>query len=81
MADRYHALVVGVSAAGLYARRERLANNSASVNVEESIDALNMANVRRRLNRSLAIQEVNHEARIEGEDLSFALAIQRLPSD
>jgi len=64
-------LLVGVSvAAGLYARRERLAIQSASVVIEgKSIDALNAANLKRRLNKTLVIQEVQHEARIDGEDL------------
>jgi hypothetical protein len=67
-------LLVGASIAfGVYARRERLAIDSASVTIEgKSIDALNMANLRRRANKSLVIQEVHHEARIDGEDLSIA---------
>jgi hypothetical protein len=65
-------LLVGVSvAAGMYARRERLTIQSASVVIEgKSIDALNMANLKRRVNKSLVIQEVRHEARINAEDLS-----------
>jgi hypothetical protein len=65
-------LLIGVSVAtGLYARRERLAIRSASVVIEsKSIDALNMANLKRRVNTSLVIQEARHEARIDGEDLS-----------
>ena len=64
-------LFVGVSIiAGLYARRQRLIINSAAVNIEgRGIDSLNIANLRRRLNRSLVIQEAHHVARIEGEDL------------
>lgn len=56
--------------AGVYARRERLRVSAASLKIEgRSIDALNMANVRRRVNRSLVIQEAHQEARISGEDL------------
>ncbi|MDP2895513.1 MAG: hypothetical protein Q8Q12_03010 [bacterium] len=67
------ALFIGASIfAGLYARRKRLALDSAAVKVEgHSIDSLNIANLRRRVNRSLVIQEVNHVARIEGEDLKM----------
>jgi hypothetical protein len=66
-------LLVGVSvAAGMYAKRERLAIQSASVVIEgKSIDALNAANLKRRLNKTLVIQEVRHAAQIDGEDLSF----------
>jgi hypothetical protein len=35
------------------------------------IDALNAASLRRRLNRSLVIQEAHHLAQIDGEDLSI----------
>jgi hypothetical protein len=56
--------------AGLYARRDRHAIDAASIKVEgHSIDSLNIANLRRRLNRSVLIQEADHIARIEGEDL------------
>lgn len=57
-------------AAGFYARRERLARESASIVVEgHSIDSLNIANLRRRLDREFVIQEADHSARLEGEDL------------
>jgi hypothetical protein len=56
--------------AGMYARRQRLAIDSASVVIEgKSLDALNTANLRRRVNRSLVIQEACQVATIEGEDL------------
>lgn len=56
--------------AGFYARRDRLALNAATITIEgRSIDALNAANLRRKINRTLFIQEVHHTARIEGEDL------------
>ncbi|HTB11068.1 MAG TPA: hypothetical protein VK752_05845 [Bryobacteraceae bacterium] len=60
-------------AAGFYARRERLARASASTVIEGySIDSLNMANLRRRLDRGLVVQEADHTARIEGEDLKIS---------
>jgi hypothetical protein len=59
-------------AAGLYARRERLARDAASTVIEGySIDSLNMANLRRRLDRDFIVQEADHTARIEGEDLQI----------
>lgn len=58
--------------AGLYARRERLAVAAASTVIEGySIDSLNIANLRRRVNRTFVIQEAQHTARIEGEDLKI----------
>jgi hypothetical protein len=57
---------------GYYARRERLALKAATVTIEgHSVDSLNLANLRRRVNRTLIIQEVDHTARIEGEDLKI----------
>lgn len=59
-------------AAGIYARRERLARNAASTVIEGySIDSLNMANLRRRLDRKYVVQEADHTARIEGTDLNI----------
>jgi hypothetical protein len=59
-------------AAGLYAWRERLARNAASNVIEgDSIDSLNIANLRRRLDRGFVVQEAEHTARIEGEDLEI----------
>ena len=56
--------------AGLYARKERLALKSSTVTIEgHAIDTLTAANLRRRVNRSLMIQEAHHIARIEGDDL------------
>ena len=56
--------------AGLYARRERLAVGAASTVIEGySVDSLNIANLRRRVNRTFVIQEAEHTARIEAEDL------------
>jgi hypothetical protein len=55
---------------GLYARRERLTVAAASTSIEGySIDSLNIANLRRRVNRTFVIQEAQHTARIEAEDL------------
>lgn len=59
-------------AAGLYARRERLARGAASTVIEGySIDSLNMANLRRRLDRGFVVQDADHTARIKGEDLEI----------
>jgi hypothetical protein len=58
--------------AGLYARKKRLALNAASIEIEgHSIDSLNMANLKRRVNRTLVIQEARHTAIIEGEDMEI----------
>jgi hypothetical protein len=55
-----------------YARRMRLAVDSASIIIDgHSIDALNVANLRRRVNRTFFIQEAQHTARIEGNDLQI----------
>ena len=62
--------------AGLYARKKRLALNAASTEIEgHSIDSLNIANLKRRVNRTLVIQEAHHTARIESEDPGDHLAI------
>jgi hypothetical protein len=55
-----------------YARRERLVVSSATVQLEgRSIDSLNIANLRRRVNRTLVIQDANHLACIQGQDLTI----------
>jgi len=55
---------------GLYARRQRLLVDSAAVKIEgRSIDSLNIANLRRRVNGTLVIQEAHHVAEIDGRDL------------
>jgi hypothetical protein len=65
-------LVGALIVAGLYARKARLVLDSAAIKVEgRSIDSLNIANLRRRVNRSLVIQEAHHVAEIEGEDLTI----------
>src|SRR5580698_3137849 len=58
--------------AGLYARRERLAVAAASTVIEgRSIDSLNLANLKRRVNRTFVIQEACHTVQIEGEDMKI----------
>jgi hypothetical protein len=66
-------LVVCLSVvAVLYARRQRLVLDAASTVIEgHSIDALNIGSIRRRVNRTLFVQEAHHTARIEGEDLEI----------
>jgi len=68
--------VLGVVFAGAslvavaYARRERLHVESAMIKIEgRNIDSLNIANLTRRRNRTLVIQEAHQVARIEGENL------------
>src|SRR5689334_22380454 len=64
--------VVAAILTGMYARSKRLIVDRASVVVEgRSIDSLNMANLRRRVNRSLLIQEAHHAAEIRGPDLKM----------
>lgn len=56
----------------LYARRQRLTLNAASTVIEgHSIDSLNIANLRRRVNRTFVIQEAHHTVRVKGEDLEI----------
>jgi hypothetical protein len=63
-------LVGALVIVALFARRESLILDSAAVNIEgRNIDSLNIANLRRRVNRSLVIQEAHHIAEIAGEDL------------
>jgi hypothetical protein len=65
-------LVAVALISGLYARRERLAIDAAGITIEgRSIDSLNVANLRRDVNRTLFVQEAHHTARIDGEDISF----------
>jgi hypothetical protein len=59
-------------AAGIYGRRERLARDATSTVIEGySIDSLNIANLRRRLDRGFVVQEADHTGRIEGENLKI----------
>jgi hypothetical protein len=56
----------------LYARRQRLAVVTASTVIEgQSIDSLNIANLKRRVNRTFVVQEAKHTARIEGKNLEI----------
>lgn len=66
-------LVVCLSiCAVLYGRRQRLVLQAASTVIEGySIDSLNMANMRRKVNQTFVIQDVHHTARIEGKDLEI----------
>jgi hypothetical protein len=55
----------------LYARRQRALVKSAVLKIDDrSIDSLNLASLRRRLNRSLMIQQAENLATIDGEDLA-----------
>jgi len=59
-------------AIGWYARQKRVALNSASTVIEgHSIDSLNIANLRRRVNRTFVVQTAHHTVRIEGEDMEI----------
>jgi hypothetical protein len=65
-------VVLGSLCAVAYARRQRRLVESAILKVAgRSIDSLNMASLRRRLNRSLLIQEAHNAATIHGEDLTI----------
>lgn len=66
-------MVIGSIVAIIYARSQRQRAESAALNVAgRSVDSLNMASIRRRLNRSLVIQEVHNTATINGEDLTIS---------
>jgi hypothetical protein len=57
---------------GIYAQRKRVALDAASIVIEgHSIDSLNIANLRRRVNRTFVIQESHHTVRIDGEDMEI----------
>jgi hypothetical protein len=57
-------------AALLYAAKQRQRLKLAAIKIEgRSIDSLNLANLRRHLNRSLMIQEADQVATIKGEDM------------
>jgi len=63
-------LLAGSVIAFLYAERQRERLKLAAVKIEgRTIDSLNVANVGRRLNRSLIIQEADQVATIKGEDM------------
>lgn len=66
-------LVVLSLIALLYARRQRRIIVSAGIRVSgRSIDSLNIASLRRRLNRTLIIQDAAHDAEIDGQDLTIS---------
>jgi hypothetical protein len=65
-------VVAGSIATAGYARRQRDLLESAALKVAgRSIDSLNLASLRRRLNRSLTIQRAENVAVIDGEDLTI----------
>jgi hypothetical protein len=64
-------VVAGSIGALAYANRQRELLQSAALRVAgRSIDSLNLASLRRRLNRSLVIQRAENLAVIDGEDLT-----------
>ena len=66
-------LITMSSAVFLYAWSERRRLKLADITIEgRRIDSLNVANVARRLNRTLVVQEVDQVATIRGEDLIVA---------
>src|SRR5689334_10559511 len=55
-----------------YARRERLLLGAAHIRLAgRNLDSLNVANLNRRLNRTLVIQQANQTVVIDGEDLTM----------
>jgi len=57
-------------AAALYARNRETALRKASITIEgHNIDSLNVASLRRRITRSLIVQEAEHWVEIEGADM------------
>jgi hypothetical protein len=63
---------LGSIGAFVYARHQRQHLDATSVEIEGiSIDSVNAANLRRRVNRSLAIQTADHIATIDGGDLDM----------
>ena len=64
-------VVAGSIGTAAYAKRQRALLESAALKVAgRSIDSLNLASLRRRLNRSLVIQLAENLAVIDGEDLT-----------
>jgi hypothetical protein len=65
-------VTAGSIGALFYAYTQRLRVQSADLVINgRGIDSLGMANLRRRLNRTLSIQEVRNEAVIDGQDLAL----------
>ena len=66
-------LVAGSILAVAYGRKQRELLKLAALRIDgRSIDSLNAASLRRRLNRSLVIQEAQNVATIRGEDLTIS---------
>lgn len=65
---------VGISIASLAtASRGRRLLRSAAIHLEgHNLDSLNLANLRRRLNRSLVVQRAYHLAKIDGKNLTVS---------
>jgi hypothetical protein len=65
---------IGISIVALSAANKgRRLLRSAAIHLEgHNLDSLNLANLRRRLNRSLIVQRAYHVARIDGRDLSIS---------
>jgi hypothetical protein len=60
-------------AALLYARYQRLRVAGASTVIDgQSLDSLNIANLKRRINQTLVVQEAHHSVRIQGEQMEIA---------
>jgi hypothetical protein len=65
-------VVVGSVGSLVYARKQALRVKSATLKVGgRSIDSLNMASLRRRLNSSLVIQSAENQAVIDGDNLAL----------
>jgi hypothetical protein len=65
-------MLVGSIGAIAYAMRQRQRVESAVLKVAgRSIDSLNMASLRRRVNKSLVIQEAHNTAIVDGEDITI----------
>jgi hypothetical protein len=61
------------AAALLYARHQRLRLSGASTVIDgQSLDSLNIANLKRRVNQTLVVQEAHHSVRIHGEQMEIA---------
>ncbi len=64
-------VVIGIATV-IYARGKRLTLDSASTVIEgQSIDSLNIANLRRRVNKTFLVQEAFHTVRIDGTDMEI----------
>jgi hypothetical protein len=66
------AFVAVAVAVAVYARSQRRRLNAASIEIEGiSIDSVNIANLRRGVNRSLTVQTADHIVTIDGGDLDM----------